>query len=786
MKPDSSDASTDRNQPSDLQRLLNSRLTRYIVTVTVVGLACLIRFTFASVFGSRFPYITFLPAVMVAALWCGFGPGLLATGMSALFVGIWILPPVGQFAISDTGDAIGLALFGCIGVFMSVVAGLYHQAREKLAAYEQEQTGQASRQPAATTPGMLHSSEGLLSFKKRMVFDTVLALILAILVSAGLLAYRDMTVATEADRWATHTYVVLDELDHLLYSLKDAEAGQRGFIITGDRRYLEPYQASLNAVEGHLVALRRLTGDNPRQQKRLATATPLVAKKLAELEETIALRETKGMQAASEAVKEHLAKNFMDELHALVGQAHREEEQLLQERTAEKEAGTSQTIRSVLLGGTLGGLALLLLFVSLKFELARRYRAEAELRAHQNRLTELVDERTRELRREQEALHASEARLDFALQTIHTGAWELDLVDHSAHRTLMHDRIFGYKTLLPEWTYEMFLEHVLPEDRSNVDKYFREATATQSDWNFECRIRRADGEVRWISSAGRQTLNPEGKPVRMAGVVQDITELKRAEAEIRQLNVALEERVTHRTAELKEANRELEAFCYSIAHDLRAPLRSIDGFSQAVLQDYGPKLDAEGQGYLEYVRKGCQQMGHLIEDLLKLSRVTRTPMQRDPVNFSELAQGIAGELQRLAPGRVVDFRIADGLTTKGDPHLLEAALRNLIENAWKFTAQRTEAVIEIGVQEKQGGTDPHSAPAFFVRDNGVGFDMAYSDKLFAPFQRLHKKEEFPGTGIGLATVQRILHRHGGRIWVEAAVDRGATFYFTLNEKGQSV
>lgn len=269
-----------------------------------------------------------------------------------------------------------------------------------------------------------------------------------------------------------------------------------------------------------------------------------------------------------------------------------------------------------------------------------------------------------------------------------------------------------------------------------------------------------------------------GKVIGASKVARDITERKRAAQALRDLNETLEERVRQRTVELVAANKELEAFSYSVAHDLRAPLRGIDGFSKAVLQDYGPKLDAEGQDYLRFVREGCQRMGLLIDELLKLSRMTRAALRREPVDLTEVARRIAGDLRRLAPERAVDFRIAEDLTTVGDPTLLEAALRNLLENAWKFTGQRAEALIEFGAREQPGGV-----PAYFVRDNGSGFDMRYADKLFGVFQRLHRQEEFAGTGVGLATVQRIFQRHGGRIWAEAEVDKGATFYFTLNEKG---
>ena len=275
-----------------------------------------------------------------------------------------------------------------------------------------------------------------------------------------------------------------------------------------------------------------------------------------------------------------------------------------------------------------------------------------------------------------------------------------------------------------------------------------------------------------------------GEPAsrRVAIIVNDITVRRQAEETVRQLNVELEERVRQRTAELEAANRELEAFSYSVAHDLRAPLRSIDGFSAAILQEYGAKLDAAGHEYLRFVRAGCQRMGLLIDDLLKLSRLTRAPLRREPVDLTALAQRIVADLRHLAPERVVQCRIAEGLTTAGDPSLLEAALRNLLENAWKFTAGRAEAVIEVGACEPANGAAERGAPVFFIRDNGAGFDMQYADKLFGVFQRLHREEEFEGTGVGLATVQRIVERHGGRVWAEAVVNRGATFYFTLNEK----
>jgi signal transduction histidine kinase len=248
---------------------------------------------------------------------------------------------------------------------------------------------------------------------------------------------------------------------------------------------------------------------------------------------------------------------------------------------------------------------------------------------------------------------------------------------------------------------------------------------------------------------------------------------QQAEAEIRLLNRELEGRVRERTAQLEAANRELEAFSYSVSHDLRAPLRGIDGWTLAFLEDYAQGLDDQGRTYLERVRTETQHMGQLIDDMLSLSRVGRAELHRDPVDLTVLAREIIGRLRETGPERRVEFVIQEGLTAVGDPQLLEIALSNLLENAWKFTGKRSGGVIEFGRVFQEG------QPVFFVRDNGAGFDPEYADKLFGAFQRLHKASEFPGTGIGLATVQRIVHRHGGRVWAEAAVDRGATFSFTL-------
>ena len=248
--------------------------------------------------------------------------------------------------------------------------------------------------------------------------------------------------------------------------------------------------------------------------------------------------------------------------------------------------------------------------------------------------------------------------------------------------------------------------------------------------------------------------------------------LRASQREVLQLNAELEQRVAQRTAELRAANSELEAFCYSVSHDLRAPLRAIDGFALSVIEHCNGNLDETAISYLDRARRAVQRMQQLIDDLLSLSRLSRTQMNIERVNLSAMAAVIARELQQSDPGRPgVEFRIEPDIHVRGDAALLRIALDNLLGNAWKFTGKKPNALIEFGV------TTAHGEPAFFVRDNGAGFDMVFADKLFAPFQRLHTNHEFPGSGIGLAIVQRIMRRHNGEVWAEGTRGQGACVYF---------
>jgi PAS domain S-box-containing protein len=329
------------------------------------------------------------------------------------------------------------------------------------------------------------------------------------------------------------------------------------------------------------------------------------------------------------------------------------------------------------------------------------------------------------------------------------------------------ERIFGY---VEKEAIGKHIALLLPPDRQGegeepvILERLRRGERAES---FEAVRRRKDGQDIHVSVTISPVHDAHGNVIGASKVARDISDRKRAE-----------EALTRAREATEIANRELEAFSYSVAHDLRAPLRGIDGFSQALLEDYAENLDAEGQRYLRRVRESAQHMAQLIESLLRLSRVTQSELRSGPVDLSELARAAAERLRRAQPERNVEFLIARGLTGTGDSRLLGVAFDNLLGNAWKFTQNQPTGCIEFGCT-RQG-----EQPVFFVRDNGAGFDMAFASKLFGVFQRLHTADEFEGTGIGLATVQRIIRRHGGRAWAEGTVGGGATFYFTLDEREQ--
>lgn len=370
-------------------------------------------------------------------------------------------------------------------------------------------------------------------------------------------------------------------------------------------------------------------------------------------------------------------------------------------------------------------------------------------------------------KRVEEALRESEERFRQMAESIEEVFWLKDLrANRVIYVSPAYEKAWGRSRQTLYAAPQSWAEVIHSDDRDRVLEAVR-TKQVSGDYDELYRISPFDGSIRWIRDRAFPIRDASGEVYRIAGIADDVTDLKQAEEALRTT-----------TAELQATNEELQAFSYSVSHDLHAPLRAIEGFSRALLEDYADKFDERGKDYLKRVGAATERMAQLINDLLALSGVTSSELKYEPVNLSAIAHEIVADLRRSQPDRQVTFIIADGLIASGDPRLLRVAIENLLGNAWKFTTKHRAARIEFGVSRNGG------EPVYFVRDDGAGFDMAYADKLFGAFQRLHSMAEFRGTGIGLATVQRVVHRHGGRIWAEGAVERGATFYFTLVQQAE--
>ncbi|MDP8299618.1 MAG: PAS domain S-box protein, partial [Candidatus Tantalella remota] len=371
-----------------------------------------------------------------------------------------------------------------------------------------------------------------------------------------------------------------------------------------------------------------------------------------------------------------------------------------------------------------------------------------------------------ERKKAEEELHASEEKYSSLIDHIPDVAWTTDQGGHTSFISPNVNEMYGYE---PEEIYErgekIWFGRIHPDDIEATKKAFRELFDKGKSLDIEYRIKTKEGKWIWLHDRSVGLYEKNGKKY-AAGIFSDITEKKKTEDELKKYRLHLEELVEERT-------KELEAFSYSVSHDLRAPLRSMDGFSRILLDTCSDKLDDESKDNLMRVRKASQRMAQLIDDILTLFQVTRKEFKKEHVDLSRIGELVAADLKRNDPSCQVDIVIQPGLFAEGDLHLLQLVLENLLSNAWKFTSKSEKAKIEFG---KVPGEEEN---VFFVRDNGAGFDMKYADKLFGAFQRLHSDKEFPGTGIGLVSVKRIISRHGGRVWAKGEVGKGATFHFTL-------
>jgi PAS domain S-box-containing protein len=365
-----------------------------------------------------------------------------------------------------------------------------------------------------------------------------------------------------------------------------------------------------------------------------------------------------------------------------------------------------------------------------------------------------------EAREAEAALRASQSRFRALSRQAPVGIFESDL---SGRSTFVNEAWCALTGICEaEALHEAWNQAVHPDDLARVGFAWDETVERGLAFRLEYRFRQSSGRVVWVTGAAEPLRDPWGRIVGYLGTAADVTERRRAEDDLRRTTEAL-----------AGANRELESFSYSVSHDLRAPLRHIDGFSRALEEDCGDRLDAEGRRYLGRIRSGASRMGQIIDDLLLLARVARSELRRERVDLGAAALEAYGALRSAEPGRDVRLAVGEGLVTEADGRLMRLVLDNLLGNAWKYTSKRKQAHLEFACRTQEGQT------VYYVRDDGAGFDMAYADKLFGAFQRLHSAREFPGSGIGLATVARIVSRHGGRVWAEGAPGKGATFFFTL-------
>jgi PAS domain S-box-containing protein len=377
-----------------------------------------------------------------------------------------------------------------------------------------------------------------------------------------------------------------------------------------------------------------------------------------------------------------------------------------------------------------------------------------------------------EKRRAEAELREAHELLELAQAAAQAGFWSWDMVSGKLAWSPPFLALFG----LPpdtEASFDTWRAGLHPDDLEEAEARIMDAVVRRVPLQNEYRVVLGDGSVRWIAATGNTAYAEDGTPLRMSGICLDIDERKRREEEIRALNDALEARVEERTEELTAANRELQDFVYAVSHDLRSPLRSLDGFSQVLLEDYGDVLDEKGKDSLVRIRSASQHLAELIDALLHLSRVGRRDVMLRTVDVSAAAAEVLARLAEDEPGREVEIVITPGLTALTDAALAGIVFENLLGNAWKFTSRTPHARIEVA-------SDGHSRGAVFVvRDNGAGFDPQRGDEIFRPFSRLHSARDFPGTGTGLATVRRVLARLGGRCWAESAPGEGAVFFFTL-------
>ncbi|MBD0266637.1 MAG: CHASE3 domain-containing protein [Tolypothrix sp. Co-bin9] len=576
-----------------------------------------------------------------------------------------------------------------------------------------------------------------------------LGLALALLVANTVVSYRNTLKLIENQRLVTHTQKVLTELESTLSTLKDAETGQRGYLITGEQRYLQPYQAGVSQIYRQVNSLKQLTADNPRQQQRVSAIESAIALKLAELAQSVKLRQEQGFDAAQRVVKSGRGKQIMDNIRASIAEMKDIENQLLQQRSKESQAKLQETLLTFSIATAIN-LALLALVYFL-FRLNHRQSKQEEERLRQNN-----------------------ERLTLALDAGKMGSWDWNLATNEVLWTTYHEIIFGYEPGKPNRSYKEWADRVHSEDLPKVEAKLQTSIKHAQDFHAEYRVVWVDNSLHWVTAFARFQYDAENRPIRMVGVISDITERKQAQAEILQLNETLEQRVLERTAQLEEANEELQAFAYSVSHDLRAPLRAMQGFAEALLEDYEDILDELGKEYATRIVTSAQRLENLIQDLLAYSRLTRSNLQLKVIDLTSIMSEVMTQIETDLTQTQAQVNIQSPLPEViGHRPTLVQVIANLLVNAMKFVDNGVQPQITVWA-EKRG-----ECVRLWVEDNGIGISPEHQKRIFRVFERLHGMETYPGTGIGLAIVRKGIDRMGGSVGVESLLGQGSRFWIEL-------
>lgn len=620
--------------------------------------------------------------------------------------------------------------------------------------------------------------------EKGLQRKVALGFMAAMLMTASLdfLSWSNKKAASDEADLVAHTFIVTRHLDATLGDVVDVETGARGFAATGQEQLLDPFNSGQISLVQDLRSLRQLTTSDSAQDTWLDPLTNRIKMSVALSQEMVASRRRSPGPQAAEFQR---GKSLVDAVRKSIRAQQSEQARLLNQRTESTQAKREQfsfvLIASALVELTLLALAWVAVSRALKASAKAREQIEilnSGLEYRVVKRTEELSVQTQLLARTAEALRAESRTLQAVLDNMQEGLVVADTWGRFTHWNHAAEEILGMTPkeglAMERWTenFGLYLPNTQTPYPMDELPLVRAMNGQASDEEMFVRNpSRSEGV--WLEVSARPLKHEDGAIHGGMATFRDISKRKGDEAEIRLLNEELERRVTQRTVQLEAANKELEAFTYSVSHDLRAPLRHLTGFSQILLEEFAPALAPEPRRYLERIAQAARKMGVLVDELLGLAGIGRHILTVQTAKLNPLVDEIVGILVGETTGRIVEWKVEDLGFVGCDSVLIGQVFQNLIANALKFSRPRATAIIEIGrvLHSEQ--------PTFFVRDNGVGFDMKYADKLFGVFQRLHRIEDFEGTGIGLATVRRIVQKHAGRAWADSELGKGATFYFTI-------